>query len=221
MARIFGTKNLLAVPNDFSLVVTVLRVGNLLFFYLFFPQAGLKVPLAAREEMAALYLFTNLTAPAARLWALAQPAALRAQPRLATALQLAACAAENNYVRFTRLLHDSSRLPPPYRLAAVRASNLLAVGCLRIMSAAYSSPACRYPVAHLAGLLRINPNSLQQYCQHTCGITILDAGTPSACIQFSRSNVNSIPVGELPAESFDFGAELSVEEWRNFVLGLS
>ncbi len=171
--------------------------------------------------MAALYLLTNLTAPAARLWALAQPAALRAQPRLATALQLAACSAENNYVRFTRLLHDGSRLPPPYRLAASRTSNLLAVGCLRIMSAAYSSPACRYPVAHLAGLLRLNPNSLEQFCQHTCGITILEAGTPSACIQFSRSNVKSIPAGELPAESFDFGAELSWEEWRNFVLGLS
>jgi hypothetical protein len=191
------------------------------FSLFFFPQAGLKVPLAAREEMAALYLLTNLTAPAARLWALAQPAALRAQPRLATALQLAACAADNNYLRFTRLLNDGSRLPPPYRLAASRTSNLLAVCCLRIMSAAYSSPACRYPVAHLAGLLRINPSSLEQYCQHTCGITILDVGTPSACIQFSRSNVKSIPADGLPAESFDFGVELSGEEWRNFVLGLS
>jgi hypothetical protein len=191
------------------------------YFSLFSPQAGLKIPLAAREEMAALYLLTNLTAPAARLWALAQPAALRSQPRLATALQLAACAAENNYVRFTRLLHDGSRLPPPYQLAASRTSNLLAVGCLRIMNAAYSSPACRYPVAHLAGMLRLNPNSLQQYCEHTCGIKVADAGTPSACIQFSRSNVQSIPGGELPAESFDFGAEMSGEEWRNFVLGLS
>jgi hypothetical protein len=91
------------------------------------------------------------------------------------------------------------------------------------MSAAYSSPACRYPVAYLAGLLRINPSSLEQFCQLSCGISILEAGTPSACIQFSRSNVKSIPAGELPAESFDFafGAELSWEEWRNFVLGLS
>jgi len=174
--------------------------------------------------MASLYLLTNLTAPEARLWALDQPAALRAHSRLATALQLAVCAAENNYIRYTRLLHDGGRLPPPFRLAAGRASNRLVLNSLRIMSAAYSSPACRYPLVHLADLLRLTPAALQRYCEAS-GIKMLDSGTPSSslCIQFSRSDVSGISADMLSAQSFDSanGEALSREQWRNFVLGLS
>ena len=169
--------------------------------------------LSAREEMAALYLLTNLRAPAARLWALEQPAHLCAQPLLATALQLAACASANNYVRYTRLLY-SSRLPPPYRLAARQTTGHMAASCLRVMSAAYSSPACRYPLDHLAGLLRLEPEVIRRHCE-TSGMKILDG----AFVQFSRSAASSVP-----AEchgSASSRANLSREEWRSFLLGLS
>ena len=178
--------------------------------------------LVAREEMAALYLLTNLTAPAARLWSLELPNELRRRPLMSTALQMAAATAQHNYVRFTRLLHRSG-LSAPYQLAARRTAGQLLAGCLRVMNTAYSSPACRYPLQHLAGLLQLGPTALRQHCL-TAGIKV--EGTPgsaSSSIQFSKSSWSSIPAEGLDlllADSYCHrSSALSGEEWRSFLLG--
>jgi hypothetical protein len=173
--------------------------------------------------MAALYLLTNLSSPAARLWALEQPKSVRDRPLLATAIQLAAVAAEKNYIRFLRLLH-SGRLPSPYRPAARRSTGDLAAGCIQVMSVAYSSPACRYPLDHLASLLYMSPEALRLHCD-AVGVKILNAGDKeSACIQFSKASI--FPPHEHGLVRLEdcyllAGSELSGDMLRSFILGSS
>lgn len=199
-------------------------------------QAKNDVSLSAREEMAALYLLTNLTASAARLWALEQPDGLRKRPLMSAALQLAAAVAQNNYVRFTRLLHGG-RLATPYRLAARRTAANLAASYLRVLSVAHSSPACRYPLAQLAGRLRLEPGALRQLCESSGNKIVEEEMTSDrqvqpgkVSIQFSRG---SGPSSSVPADLWltdsckDDNTLLSVDtklfadEWRSFVLGSS
>jgi SAC3/GANP family len=178
------------------------------------------VSLAAREEMAALYLLTNLSAPAARIWSLEQPDELRRQPLMAAALQLAAAAAENNYVRFNRLLYNS-RIGHPYRLAVRRTADQLTARCLRVMSAAYSSPACRYPLDNLAGLLRVEGKILRELCA-ACDIKIVgEDPAGSSLIQFNKSSLSTITEDRLVhlASGVAFSAVLCNAEWRKFLLG--
>ena len=207
-----------------SCLIDCTRVFSYFYFLLsfFIFQADNNVSLVAREEMAALYLLTNLTAPAARLWSLELPNELRRRPLMSTALQMAAATAQHNYVRFTRLLHRSG-LSAPYQLAARRTAGQLLAGCLRVMNTAYSSPACRYPLQHLAGLLQLGPTALRQHCL-TAGIKV--EGTPgsaSSSIQFSKSSWSSIPAEGLDlllADSYCHRSwALSGEEWRSFLLG--
>jgi hypothetical protein len=177
--------------------------------------------MAAREEMAALYLLTNLSAPAARIWSLELPDELRRLPLMAAALQLAAAAAENNYVRFNRLLYNS-RIGHPYRLAVRRTADQLTARCLRVMSVGYSSPACRYPLANLAGLLRLDAKMLRDQCA-ACGIKIVGDTSESSYIQFNKSSLSTIAEDSLKdaASGSLLSADFCKAEWRQFLLGIA
>lgn len=181
-------------------------------------QADAGVGPAAGEEMAALYLLTNLTATEARLWSLDLADGLRSRPLVSAALQLAAAAAEHNYVRFFRLLHKS-RLTAPFRLAVRRTAGRLVVHCLRVMNTAYSSPACRYPLEHLAGLLRLQPAILRTSCA-AAGVRVAEGSSADCChIQFSKST--SLNLVEEEGRQWWPGQDgecLTKEEWRSYLL---
>lgn len=114
-----------------------------------------------REEIAAIYILSNLSSPAPFYWALEQPKTLRTSETISASLSLGRLYRERNFVRYFRIL---ATLPSLLQISARQFSERMVIFAVKNYCTAYHSPNCKYPRKKFAQMCSVDANVITDVC---------------------------------------------------------